>query len=192
VKRIAALVPGLFLASLFLFTVRADQGTRVANGTFTFSGVGQIDISGQSAFRMHADVSIAGGIFVPQDQCNFLDCVPGTQVNLAARWVGGDLRGSVRLRGKDYILGSEDANAANGDVMFNGSLTLPDFTGSGTVDVSAPFTLTGQVALPGSDDAEPLFGSGIATLQFRQSADGSAWQFVSAIYQFQQGTSTQN
>jgi hypothetical protein len=192
VKRIAALVPGFFLATLFLFTVHADQGTRVTAGALTFSEhVGDLDVSGQSNFRMQASVDTAGGIFIPENQCEDLECVPGTEVDLSARWVGSDLRGSASLRGNDYVLGSEDLDSASGDVMFSGRLTLPDFSGSPTVDVSAPFTLTGRlVPLQDSNNVELLSGFGTATLQFRQSVDGTAWQFVSATYALQKGGST--
>jgi hypothetical protein len=191
VKRIAVVVSGLFLVTLFPFTVHADQGIRVTAGALTFSGsAGHLDISGQSGFRMQADVDWASGIFIPKDQCGVPECVPGTQVDLTARWIGLDLRGSVSLRGKDYVLGSEDLDSEVGDVVFSGLLTLPDF-GSPTVDVSAPFTLTGRLwPLTDSSDIEPLSGSGIATLQFRQSADGTTWEWVSATYTFQKARST--
>src|SRR5439155_17914751 len=117
--------------------------------------------------------------------------VPGTQVDLTASWSGSDLRGSVSLRGKDYVLGSENLDSEVGDVMFSGLLTLPDFTGSPTVDVSAPFTLTGRLwPLADPSDVEPLSGSGTATLQFRQSDDGTAWIWVSATYTLQKAGST--
>jgi hypothetical protein len=100
VKRIATFLPGLFLAWLVLFTAHANQGTRVTSGALTFaSHVGHIDVSGQSGFTIDASVDSASGIFAPENQCSDLDCGPGTQVNLAAHWVGNDLRGSASLRG---------------------------------------------------------------------------------------------
>lgn len=183
-KRTAVYLLPLFLCSLAV-TAHAVQGTRVTSGGLSFaSGVGRVDMSGQSGFQMTADVDSAGGIFAPENQCSDVDCVPGTQVNLNAHWTGSDLRGTASLRGQDYELGSESPSGAFGIVTFDGSLVLPDFNGTGTVDVRAPFTFSGQLTPEATFEAERLFGSGVATLRFHQSADGSAWQFESATYQF--------
>jgi hypothetical protein len=184
-KRSAASLSALVLASLVTVPAHAVQGTRVTSGGLTFSGgLGDIEIRGQSGFSMSARVDNVSGIFAPDNQCSDVDCVPGTQVSLNAHWTGNDLPGSASLRGQSYVLGSEGAGAANGIVTFDGSVVLPDFNSTGSVDVSAPFTFSGQLKPEDAPTAEPLFGSGIATLTFHQSADGSAWQFASATYEF--------
>jgi hypothetical protein len=67
-------------------------------------------------------------------------------VNLGAFWWGSDLRGTARLRGNDYVLGSESTeDGADGVADFEGIVMLPDFTDSDTVSVSAPFTFSGQL-----------------------------------------------
>jgi hypothetical protein len=192
VKRIATSLSVLFLSSLMLFNAEASQGTAVTSGALTFaSHAGAIEVSGQSGFSLQARVSGASGIFAAENQCAELDCQPGTQVSLFAHWSGNDLPGSATLRGQPYVLGSEGAGGAMGVVTFDGSVTLPDFTSSAAVDVSAPFTFSGQLAPEGSSDVEALHGAGTATLHFAQSADGSAWQFAGAAYQFHRhGAST--
>src|SRR5205085_9818261 len=107
------------------------------SGAFTWSGTGDIDATGQSDFSMHAFVDFAGGSFGPENQCGGPDCPPGTEVSLEAIWTGLDLRGSVRFKGQDYVLGQEGAGGALGIARFQGTVTLPDFTSTGTVDVSA-------------------------------------------------------
>ena len=180
------------VVGLFALTAHAVQGTRVTSGGLSFaSGVGHIDMSGQSGLHMTADVDSAGGVFLPENQCSDLDCTPGTQVNLNAHWTGSDVRGTASLRGQDYVLGTEDPAGAFAIVTFDGSLVLPDFNSTGTVDVQAPFTFSGQLTSQATSETERLFGSGVAMLRFRQSPDGSAWQFESATYQFTRSGATQ-
>jgi hypothetical protein len=150
------------------------------------SGVGVIDMAGQSDLRLRASVDDVGGIFAPRNQCQELDCVPGTQVNLEGFWTGLDLRGTLRWKGKDYVLGTEQASGVLGIARFDGTLTLPPFSSAATViDIDAPFSFSGEVRFQDTFTVEPLSGSGVATLQFRQSSDGTAWQFVNATYAFQ-------
>lgn len=171
----------LFYASVL--PLSGDSGTRVTSGALMFaSHVGVIDIAGQHGFRMRANVDDVGGIFAPANQCGDLDCVPGTMVNLEAKWSGLDLRGTLLFKGQSYPLGSEGTTGALGLVDFEGSLVLPPFNDRGTVDVDAPFTLTGFVEFEDTLAREPISGAGVATLQFKRSADGSAWQFSNATY----------
>jgi hypothetical protein len=187
VKRISAILFCSVLSGLLLPTVHADSGLAVTSGVFTIDTAGVIDVSGQAGLHMVAAVSTAGGRFAPWNQCSDLECVPGTVVSLGAAWTSPDLGGDLSIRGKQYRLGVEGAAGAGGSVEFNGSVTLPDFNGNNTIEVTGPFTLTGQLHYPdvigGNDDV--LSGQGTATLTMRLSADGSAWQYVSARYVFE-------
>ena len=100
-------------------------------------------------------------------------------------------RGQVRFKGQDYVLGQEGAGGALGIARFQGTVTLPDFTSTGTVDVSAPFSFTGQVEFEDTFAVEPLTGFGVATLHFTEFSDGSSWVFSGATYEFQRKTSNQ-
>lgn len=185
-KRFATSALAIALFCALGLPLSGDSGTRVTSGALMFaSNVGVIDIAGQHSFRMRANVDDVGGIFLPSNQCSDLDCVPGTTVNLQARWSGLDLPGTLVFKGHSYALGHEGASGAQGLVDFEGSLVLPPFNDSGTVDVDAPFTLTGQVEFEDTLTTEPISGVGVATLQFKRSADGSAWQFANATYALQ-------
>jgi hypothetical protein len=186
VKSVTRLLPAAVLFCGLVLPLRADNGTSVTSGALMFaSHVGVIDIAGQHNFQMRSNVDDVGGIFVPQNQCGDLDCSPGTTVNLEAKWSGNDLSGTLAFKGKSYPLGKEGPSGALGIVDFEGSLVLPPFNDSGTVDVSAPFTFSGQLEFEDTLAREPLSGAGIATLQFKRSADGSAWQFSNATYALQ-------
>src|SRR5207302_305797 len=185
VRRIVTVLAIVFLFPLLFVPTHAEQGTRVTSGAFTFaSGLGEIKVTGQSGFRMDARVDITSGIYNPQSQCAELDCQPGTEVSLLARWVGQDLNGSASLRGQDFVLGQEGAGGAQGTVTFDGSVILPDFNSSGTATVSAPFTFTGQLESETTFEVEPLFGSGVATLQLTEATEGQAWHVTGATYEF--------
>jgi hypothetical protein len=166
----------------------ADDGTTITSGAMEFEQTsGIIDVSGQSGFRMHAGVDVSGGIYGPWQQCSVPECGPGTEVTLFAHWVGLDLRGTVRLQGHNYQLGSESEGGAMGSVEFDGSVVMPPFNEGGTATVSAPFTFIGQVtpnSTDGSAPTEPLSGGGIATLQLSINFDGSSWNIDRATYQF--------
>jgi hypothetical protein len=186
VKRISAIVSSIILSGLLLPTVHADGGLGVTSGVFTFEDIGHLDVSGQAGLHIVSSLSSAGGRFDPATQCSDLDCVPGTVVSLGATWTSPDLGGDLSVRGKNYQLGVEGETGAVGSIEFDGSVTLPDFTGSDTIDVSAPFTFTGVLHYPdtAAGRQDTLSGQGTATLTMRRSADGTAWQFVSATYEF--------
>jgi len=171
--------------------LQAASGTRVTSGALMFaSHVGVVDVAGQSGFRMRANVDDVGGRFDASNQCVDLDCAPGTAVSLFAQWSGSDLNGTVTFKGHSYGLGGEGGGGALGIVTFDGHLTLPPFNDAGVVDIDAPFTFSGRVDFTGTGTTEPLSGTGMATFQFKRSADGTAWQFSNATYAFLSHDST--
>jgi hypothetical protein len=107
---------------------------------------------------------------------------------LNATWSGGDFTETLRLRGQDYRLGSESADGALGRVEFSGLVELPPVDGPATIQVSAPFTMTGFLAsgqgADGQAIVEQVQGGGTATLTFTTNADFSAWRFLSSDYVF--------
>jgi hypothetical protein len=183
VKRISnVLSPFAILAALSL-PAHGAAGTSVTSGALMFaSGVGVIDIAGQSDFRLRSPVDSTSGRFDAAFQCSELDCGPGTVVSLFAAWFGNNLSGTLRFKGHSYALGSESADGALGRVQFDGSVTLPPFNTSGTIDIDVPISLSGQIQFNDTGAVEPLTGTGIATIQFKRSPDGSAWQFSNATY----------
>ena len=133
---------------------------------------------------MHADVFADGGQYRPRD-CRVPVCFPGTIVSLHASWSGGDLMGTATLRGHDYVLASEAPNGSAGIANFEGSVVLPEFTSSGTADVSAPFTFNGQPKIGEAGELDLMTGAGTATLHLRYSTEGPSWVVDSATYQFE-------
>jgi len=61
---------------------------------------------------------------------------------------------------------------------------LPEFTSSGTADVSAPFTFDGQIKIGEAGETDLMTGGGTATLHLRYSAEGPNWVIDGATYQF--------
>jgi hypothetical protein len=188
VKRLSTVLSVAAIFGLTLMPSDASEGTRVTSGAMHFEDtVGGITLEGQSGFRMEAGVDVTGGVYDPWNQCLFPECQPGTEVSLFAHWIGLDLNGTVSLRGKTYVLGQEGEGGAFGSVEFDGSVILPEFTSSGTAEVSAPFLFSGQVAPDnpsGLIEFEPISGSGIATLFLSIGYDGTSWSVDRATYEF--------
>jgi hypothetical protein len=188
VKRLSMFLSALALSWPMVAPLQAAEGMRVSSGALTFaSHVGHIDIRGKSGFSMQATVDDAGGIFDAGNQCSF-ECTPGTELSLFALWLGSDLSGAATLRGQKYLLGHEGEGGAFGIVQFDGEVTLPEFTDSGTAELSAPFSFVGQITADdpsGSGDTEPFFGTGVATLMLSVAADGTSWHLDSTTYEFQ-------
>ena len=177
------------LSSVLLLPLEAATGIRILSGSLEFaSGEAVIDMKGTDGFRFLGGANISGGRFDPASDCGF-GCPPGASVSLAASWSGFDLTGTATLRGQVWRVGEERADGAFMVAEFSGSVTLPPMNDSGTVQVSAPFTLSGRFTYP-SDNPQstvPLAGTGVARLNFVSDSERTNWVFVSAVYDFEQG-----
>jgi hypothetical protein len=177
---------------LLLVPLQAADGLSIKSGSFTYEQhVGRIILIGTSGLRLEASVSFSGGVMGPDNQCGLPECEIGTtMVSLNAFWSGGDLPGTLRLRGKEYALASPNVNptSANGLVEFSGSVEVPEVVGDETIQVSAPFTMTGFVDYGQGADGfaihETMQGGGTATLTFAPNFNQTAWRFLSADYVF--------
>lgn len=74
--------------------------------------------------------------------------------------------GQLTVRGQTYDLWFPDGLSAQ--LVLDAAIVLPDFTESGTAQVSVPFTFSGSVPIqnqedPGTFDVLELYGSGVAT-----------------------------
>jgi hypothetical protein len=179
----------LFLPLLFIPALAAD-GLRIKSGALSFaSHSGRITVEGTSNVQLDAAVNSSGGFMGTDEQCGLVQCEPGTTlVTLRAFWSGLDLSGMLRLRGRTFVMGTENADGANGTVEFDGAVEIPAVTGPDTIQVSAPFTMSGVVTYgrnaDGSPIVEPLSGAGTAMLTFEPNLDQTAWRFVNAEYVF--------
>jgi hypothetical protein len=122
------------------------------------------------------------------DSChNNPGCMPGKVLSLFAWFCCSDFHGTATADGMTFRLGSGDSGAG---VIFEGSWTVPAFTGATTTTVIAPFTFTGWVDYP-YDPPNPfprhgdgLVGSGLTTIDLVWHAQDSAWSLAGARYEF--------
>jgi hypothetical protein len=191
VTRILQSVKAASVFVLLLTPLQAADALTIKSGSFTYeSHLGHITLVGTSGLRLQSTVDPSGGVMDLDNQCGFPACDAGTTVvSLGAFWSGLDFTGSLRLRGREYQLGSGDSTAANGQIRFRGTVEIPAAVGSEEIEVSAPFTMIGSLAHDQGADGQPIVesmrGAGTATVRFRPAPfDPSAWQLVSAVYVF--------
>jgi hypothetical protein len=147
---------------------------------------GTLELAGNRGFTLFGRVSVFGGAFFPDFQCNTA-CAPGSTVSLGATWVGSDLNGTATLDGRSYGVGGvpgSGPSAASAFVLFTGSVVLPALVGE-SASVSAPFLFSGNF----SPEEQPpprveLRGRGTATLAVRRSDIPGTWAYSSARYEF--------
>lgn len=164
-----------------------------------------------TSFRFFgADGFVLSSLFVltsgsPQDQC-FTGCTPGTPVSLGAVAGGvspftpftlGTATGAI-INGREFQPPGTlepDSPQLAGTLRFDAStVVLPPFDGSMRLIVTAPFTLTGQVAGFAADDVDarlPLFevaltGQGTAHALF--DTFGGVYGGAEVTYTFTPGT----
>ena len=154
---------------------------------------GSLVLSGDRGFTFSAGVDVAGGIFLPWENCN-LDpnhCRPGDTLNLGAFWSGNDAGGTATLDGITYSQVGSLSSFSSITVQFSGTAVLPGLQ-TGTVAITAPFLFSGSFFHPVDNNplgfptvTESLVGSGAATLALmpNQGFPGS-WRVDDARYEF--------
>jgi hypothetical protein len=177
--------------SLLIFTIVLLSRPAIADpiliATGGFDALGGIQVSQMvlmSAQRGFLMVALPGnGIFDP-GECHA--CPPGSQQSLAARWNGSDLPGQVTIDGTAYTIGLGAIGEGTALVDFQGTWTVPPFTGPLTAAVTRPFTFTGLFGYPPEQGRpnEDLVGQGRATLHLRWNASDAGWQFDHGTYAF--------
>ena len=154
---------------------------------------GPLWLSGAQGFTFSSGVDIAGGTFLPVDNCNFdpLHCRPGDTLNLRASWSGNDVTGTATLDGATYVAVGSLSSFSSMVVQFNGTAVLPALQSGPTV-LTAPFLFSGTFfhPVPGAVNGFPatsdtLAGSGttIVTLAPSRGFPGS-WIVTHARYEF--------
>jgi subtilisin family serine protease len=143
---------------------------------------GPLVLSGDHGFTFSSHVDIAGGVFMPSEEC-FNGCLAGSSLNLLGSWLGNDLVGNATLDGVTYLaVGSTDTTSMG--VAFNGMATLPPIADSATV--VAPFTFSGEFDHPGPGgiaETDTLEGLGTATLTLvRDGSRTDSWLLSEARY----------
>ena len=149
----------LLIAVAVLALVAASaQAEQITLGSL--SGTGHISAPvtvgiGNSNFSFDASVTALGGVWGPAE-CLLSMCVPGTTINLDARFSGKDFIGDAVYNGQRYTR----VGALNGsswmDARWSGSLTIPSEFAGGTL--TAPFLFEGSFGR--LEGTVPLFGAG--------------------------------
>lgn len=139
----------------------APSPVRLVGEGFVFDGVG------------------LNGIFGPFLGCQ--QCMPGTAVDLFARWVGSDLPGTATVNGTTFTGVGGLLSDTSLDAIWTGSLIIPeDFSGG---VLSVPFGFTGGFFIPGGKI--DLSGAGTTSLTFVPYPDvAGAFRLTSAAYEF--------
>ena len=144
-----------------------------------FGSLGFPHVAFLGGFLFEGTAAGGGGVFGPAN-CAFSACGPGTTVDLDARWVGSDVRGTVTFAGETFTgVGSPLGNTSL-SVNWTGDLTIPaGFTGG---VLTAPFGFTGAFSYfgPTSTTVTDLLGSGLASLTFAPNAASPGTFVVSA------------
>jgi hypothetical protein len=180
---------GIIAACLGSFAAApaTGQDITVRHGTFVFE-VGEggvLDISGNRGFRLEAS-ALTSGRFDAADQCRFTpDCPPETSLELGGVWIGLDLPGTARFRGKTYgdLGGFDSPNSAG--IEFFGQFTMPPMS-DGPVSISVPFTFAGTFLYGDAQGSQTAFlsGGGEVTLFLEPFPGENSWRVQAAEFEF--------
>jgi hypothetical protein len=174
--------------ALLASATRADP-IRITAGALLGDTFGaHLNATGEREFAISAAGDKVGGIYNPA-QCVGTSCFPGDVLPITASWSGGDFGGVVSIDGETFVIGLTTGEQGSALVSFNGSLMLPQFSGTSLLSVSTPFTFSGTLFYPFPEGPqeqrrESLTGAGIATLQFQWSSSFSAWLYEGGRYDF--------
>jgi hypothetical protein len=163
------LIP-LALLSFFVATspATADE-SRIIRGSIdqVADSIATLSMLGTGGVKLDATFNGSyGGLFWDY-VCPYTTCLPGDVVSLRssyASFLGSS--GQLTVRGQTYDLWYPYGLRAQ--LVFDAAIVLPEFTESGTAEMSVPFTFSGSIPIPNeedpgtSDDLE-LYGSGVAT-----------------------------
>ena len=196
-------VPGalLIVVALGISTSAHADVIRITSGTAIsrddLFGVDVMVASPDHGFSLSASGDFAGGRYDLYAQC-FLgpECMPGRVLSLAAGWSGTDFVGTATADGLTFPLCCGDENTGAAGALFDGTWTVPAFTGNTATSVAAPFRFTGFLLYPYQPFADPnpfprredtLVGSGTATIDLvwqGGNAQLGAWTYAGARYEF--------
>jgi hypothetical protein len=99
-------------------------------------------------------------------------CLPGRGYSLGVFAILD--RGTASIDGQTFRLNLNADDSGSLEFRIRSAVTLPDFTGDRFIELSAPFTMQGQLSIPflgmPTRPAEP-FGSGTATVMFEWNAE---------------------
>ena len=176
------------------FAAKTEHTIKILSGALVYdvsvSPLARLELKGTSGFRLETGNAYEAG-YPPTGCWQGNPCGPATVALNGQPNSYSDLVGTATVRGQTYRLGNGDDDASVG-FAFSGTVTLPPFTGSDVIDLSAPFTFTGTITAfdgPGAPRVRAdLAGGGVARLRFEAWHLDSAthvWKLVSAAYEFE-------
>jgi hypothetical protein len=166
---------------------------QVTAGTLTWDATSalaiQLHVTGEQGLAIHAGLDPFNGVNGPIDDCYFRACLPGETLSLMIDRTT-EAFGSASIGGETFPIdiGTDITGSLN--VLFDGNLIVPAFTGDLTGSASAAFVFDGLLFFPEDPCCRSpleLAGSGIATLQFAWAAhpEGvTAWNLQNMRYEF--------
>jgi hypothetical protein len=167
----------------------------ITGGSVQLNGFsGTVTLVGERDFSLAAVIGVSDGFFGPWLQCNLGPaCVPGSELDLSARWTGTSLHGATAtLDGETFTGAGALQSKAQVSLRPIGSVIAPAFDAN-TALVVAPFLLEGLFSYSNATGAlitESLFGQGTVSLSLRSffRTDAGlplAWAYTAAQYDFE-------
>ena len=192
-KRLAVVVPLVLLSFFAAPSHAATDEIRILRGTLyqLSDSRGDLSVEGTSGLRIDAATDgLRAGIDWDR-RCPYVPCLPGEVVSIGASYGPnpGTGTGQVTMRGQTYSLW-RGVDPAFAQLRFDGAIVLPEFTSSGTAEVSVPFAFSGSLQIPnpkepGTYDVFELRGSGVATAFLSQNPYTKVgWIVGAVIYEF--------
>ncbi|HET7618756.1 MAG TPA: PEP-CTERM sorting domain-containing protein [Vicinamibacterales bacterium] len=153
----------------------------ITSGTVTAMKLDSADFDISSP--QHGFTLIGHGDIGRSDPFICFPCEPGSSQSLASQWSDLDLLGTVTVDGQSYMIGFGNAGAST---SFTGSWTAPEYNGSPTASVAAPFQFTGLFWFPMGDPRPmlSLAGGGLATVDVAWNPSFNAWETQRARFDF--------
>jgi hypothetical protein len=186
---------GILLLILGITAAPAGADTvQVSGGALTWDPTmlnPRLNLTGDRGLAIDVRIDHNSGTAWPISFCYSAPCLPGQTLSLVFYNLG-DSGGVASIDGETFRVSAPSEDAGGLNILFDGNLLVPAFTGEPSASASAPFTFDGSLIFPwpsGSPFRPPvsLTGSGTATLQFARPHPDlpTGWQLQSLHYEFQ-------
>jgi len=167
---------------------------QVTAGTLTWDATTalaiQLNVTGEQGLAIHAGLSSFNGVNRPIDDCFSMPCFPGQTLSLMIDRTT-DAFGVASIGGETFPIDIGTNISGSLNVLFDGNLIVPAFTGDLTGSANASFIFSGLLFFPQDPCCRApleLAGRGIATIEFaRPHPDApTGWQLQNMRYEFSQ------
>ena len=166
---------------------------QVTAGTFTWDATSalamQLHVTGEQGLAIDAGLDPFDGVNGPINDCYFSACLPGETLPLTID-LTTEAFGEASIGGRTFPIDIGTSVSGSLNVLFDGNLIVPAFTGDLTGSASAAFIFSGLLFFPEDPccpSPQELGGRGIATVQFDWAPhpEGvTAWNLRTFRYEF--------